>query len=462
MAPSAGGQGGFITGASGDGASGDGVGAAAGDGGIGDGGTPGAAGDGGEAGVGNEPPSVVSLSVQLADSCASFSDRSLKCWGDWNAYGTADQPYHFGLQVPVSRELPLKIVSKKGVEIVQVATSLSHTCVRLSDGTVTCWGSNQVGQLGRGNTQDEHNPSMAAPISINPDPGDAVEQIVVGQIHTCALLASKRVKCWGINDDGRLGLGHVSTIGDDELPSSAPAVSVSTELGVHVEKLFAGPMNTCALLSNGHMKCWGKSSYGELGDGYLGQRMIGDDELPSSIADTPLTNPGESLKDLVIGYHHMCLLLTSGPVRCWGRSDILGYGLGAPKLPQRATDAAPVSVAPPGLSVTALSAGWFHTCALISDGAVRCWGINGSGQLGLGNTQPIGDDELPSDAPAVRLTNVPGVTVVALSNGQGHHTCALLSDGSVKCWGDGIALGQNGTAAVGDDESPASVPPIAF
>jgi alpha-tubulin suppressor-like RCC1 family protein len=449
-------------GESGSGGVSTGGGAAGNDGTSSEGGVPsegGAAGGGGA----NEP-SLSAISVNLYDSCALFSDASVKCWGTAEAYGTSDQPFHFGYSAPLAAEKPLKIVEMPGVTVEHVATSLFSTCVLLSDRSVKCWGSNLSGQLGRGNKQPVTKPVSIDSVSITTAPGDHVEQIVVGEMHACALLSSNAVRCWGNNDFAQLGQGNLDWIGDDELPSDAPALSVVTETGVRIKSLAAGPLDTCALLSNGHMKCWGKSDFGELGDGEAGSYLVGDDELPSSRDDIVLTNGPETVKQLVIGYHHMCMLLSDASVRCWGRSDILGYGANAPQLPQRARYAPPVSIAPPGQFVTELSAGWFHTCALTSDGSVRCWGIGVYGQLGLGSTDSVGDDELPSDVPPIQLTNLPGVEAVALSSGQGDHTCALLSDGSAKCWGynAGGQLGDVKIGNIGDDETPASTGPVPF
>lgn len=436
----------------------------AGDGGVANGGGGvGAAGDAGAGGVPQVPITLSAVSVNFMDTCGLFSDASIKCWGVWDAYGTNDQPYNFGYNVPVSTEKPLRILDDPSLFVVQVATGIWHTCVLLSDHSVKCWGSNTAGQLGYGHTQAIHSPAPSAAVSITTDASDQVVQLVVGEMHACVLLASNAVRCWGLNQYGQLGLGNVDSIGDNELPSSASPVSVNKDPNVHIERLEAGPLNTCALLSNQAMTCWGKSDFGELGDG-LPQHVVGDDELPSSVATIPLTDGGRTVKQLVIGYHHMCMLLSDASVHCWGRSDILGYGKAAPQSPEKASNSAAVSVAPPGERVTALSAGWFHTCALISDGSVRCWGNNLAGQLGLGNTESVGDDELPSEVPAIQLTDNPSVRAVALSSGQGDHTCALLSDGSAICWGQNQSgqLGYGNTTIIGDDEAPASVGPIVF
>jgi alpha-tubulin suppressor-like RCC1 family protein len=108
--------------------------------------------------------------------------------------------------------------------------------------------------------------------------------------------------------------------------------------------------------------------------------------------------------------------------------------------------------------------GRFHVCALLSDASLKCWGHGyGTGELGLGTSQNIGDDELPSSVGPISVTTTAGVQVVQVVAGSSY-TCALLSDHSVKCWGQGQygVLGQGNTANIGDNELPSSVPPIQF
>jgi hypothetical protein len=143
-----------------------------------------------------------------------------------------------------------------------------------------------------------------------------------------------------------------------------------------------------------------------------------------------------------------------GAVRCWGRggSGELGYGntnkIGDNEAPASAGD---VNV---GGVVVQVAAGEDHTCARLSTGAVRCWGNNGTGQLGYGNTATIGDNEAPASAGDVNV----GGAVAQLALG-GEHVCALLTDGAVRCWGNNGTgqLGYGNISNVGDNETPASV-----
>ncbi len=303
----------------------------------------------------------------------------------------------------------------------QLQAGHAHACVLIQDGTVRCWGRNQGGQLGHGHTNDlgdDEQPYTAGDV---PEVGVAT-RLAVGGHHTCALLESGLVRCWGRNQHGQLGYGTTEDVWGGEALSRLGYV----HLGSNAVKLAAGAEHTCALLDTGAVRCWGLNQHGQLGYGHT--RSLGDDELPSSAGDVDV---GGTVRELVAGGWHTCALLDTGAVRCWGRNDFgqLGYGhtrsLGDDEPPSLAGD---ISV---GGRVLQLSAGDWHTCALLDTSAVRCWGLNSSGQLGLGHTFAIGNDELPSSSESVSVSGHP----LQLSTGR-HHTCALLSTGSLQCWGD--------------------------
>ena len=149
------------------------------------------------------------------------------------------------------------------------------------------------------------------------------------------------------------------------------------------------------------------------------------------------------------GEEHTCAILADRSVRCWGKgvAGRLGYGNDGNVLAPAA--AGPVNLGP-GRDARAIVAGDFHTCAILDDGAVRCWGFGANGRLGYGNTNNIFS---PAAAPPVDLG--PGRTARAITAGASH-TCAILDDGSVRCWGNGAAgrLGYGNSASIGDDETP--------
>ncbi|HMJ13911.1 MAG TPA: hypothetical protein VK524_20980 [Polyangiaceae bacterium] len=342
-----------------------------------------------------------------------------------------------------------------GGTVVQLATGSRHACALMSNQRVRCWGLNNSGQLGYGTNGDcwstpcvigdDESPASAGDVNV----GGSVAQITAGALHTCALLTNGKVRCWGRGGSGELGYGNVFDIGDDEVAAVAGDVNV----GGAVKQVAAGRSHTCALLTNGRVRCWGSGFLGLLG--YGNEAIVGDDEVPSSVGDV---NVGGEVAQIAAGGSHTCALLTNGRVRCWGSSGVgqLGYGntstIGDDELPASAGD---VNL---GASALRISTGAIHTCALLANGKVRCWGGNGAGQLGYGNTNAIGDDETPASAGDVNA----GENVVDIA--LGGHTCALLASRNVRCWGPAEVIGYAGVFPVGDNEPPASAGyvPIAF
>jgi alpha-tubulin suppressor-like RCC1 family protein len=398
-------------------------------------------------------------------TCVLLSDGTVKCWG-LNTYGqlgsgTSDK-------ILLASAAPrVRITDTAGVKVTSVAAGWHHTCAVLSDGSAKCWGWNDHGQLGYGNTEnvgDDELPSSVGPISVTATPGVTVTALAAGR-HTCALLSDGSVKCWGGTP---YGYADDELIGDDELPSSVGPISVTTTPGVTVTSLACSFYNTCAVLSDGSLKCWGMSPWGELG--YGNGQPVGDDELPSAVGPVMVSNtPGVTVTAVAGGFNHTCALLSDGSVKCWGGMNNGTYGVGYGNTDLIGDNELPASVGAlslttkPGVVATAITSGTHHACALLSDSSVTCWGWNAHGQLGYGNTDIVGDDELPSSRSPASVTAVPGVRVSALAAGAtAWHTCAVLSDGSAKCWGlntDGQA-GYGTTENVGNDELPSSLGPI--
>jgi alpha-tubulin suppressor-like RCC1 family protein len=354
----------------------------------------------------------------------------------------------------------VSVSTTPGVRVQHLAAGSGTTCALLSDGTLKCWGAGRYGQLGYGNTHsigDDELPSSVGPISVTTTPGVTVQRVAGGLIHTCALLSDGSLKCWG----GSCCNGYGAGIGDDELPSAVEPLRISTTSNVAVRELALNGASSCVLLVDGSVKCWGANEFGELGYGNT-TRVV----TPSSVGTVSVTaTSGVRVTQLVAGYQHVCALLSDSSVKCWGYAQYgqLGYGntrnIGDNELPS-SVGSVRITTAP-GVRVTRLAAGAHHTCALLSNDTVHCWGLNNFGQLGYGNTRNIGDDELPASAGVVSITTTPGVTVKQLALGD-YHTCALLSNSSIQCWGEN-SLGQLGyreTWRIGDDELPSSVGPV--
>jgi alpha-tubulin suppressor-like RCC1 family protein len=180
--------------------------------------------------------------------------------------------------------------------------------------------------------------------------------------------------------------------------------------------------------------------------GYGNLEDIGDDETPASAGDIDI---GGVAVGLAVGAEHTCVLLENGAVRCWGNADEFsaeyGYGgrLGYGNSEDIGDDETPASAGDVdvGAPVVNLVAGEMHTCALLVGGAVRCWGWGVP--LGYGG-QDIGDDETPASAGDVPI----GGVAIAIAAG-GSHTCAMMEGGGVRCWG----LSQHGQLGYGNEDS---------
>ena len=338
-----------------------------------------------------------------------------------------------------------------------IDAALFHTCAIVGTGDVRCWGLGNDGRLGYENTTtigDTELPDSTGPLSLGA--GRKALALSAGWHHTCALLDNRTVRCWGDGSFGALGYGNTDSIGDTETVGSVGPVDLGT--GRTAVQIAAGANRTCAILDNGTVRCWGDGTSGQLG--YGNPFTIGDNETPGSVGPVDL-GAGRKAVAITAGQNHTCVILDNGRVRCWGigSSGQLGTG-NADSIGDTET---PASIPPvdlgAGRKAVAISAGSNHTCAILDNGKLRCWGYGGWGALGYGNTDWIGDNELPSSVGYVSLGA--GRRAVGISGGE-NHTCAILDNGQVRCWGNGFAgqLGFGGTAEIGDDELPTAIAPV--
>ena len=392
------------------------------------------------------------VTTGAAFTCALLQTEDVMCWGagangrtgrgNTDTIGDDETPASAGL-----------VQLGSGAKVLHISTTQRHTCALLASGQVMCWGEALFGALGYGNVNDVGDDETPASVGAVQVGGSvSVAQVSAGFDHTCVLLQDGTVKCWGRGEYGRLGYGNVNDIGDDELPSAVGTVQLGAD--VIVTQVAAGDQHTCVLLNTGHVKCWGSAYYGELG--YGNKNDIGDDELPSAVGVVPLGD-GVNVAKISAGTYVTCALLSSGDVTCWGDGKFgrVGYGntnnIGDDEVPSMAGTLRLSK----GVSLNRITAGHSHSCAVIAGGEVVCWGAGVYGNLGYGNTDNVGENELPSTAGTVRLGD--GVVATQVSIAE-THTCALMDDGEVMCWGMGQYgnLGYGNTNNIGDDELPSS------
>ena len=397
-----------------------------------------------------------SLDAGAAHSCALVAASALRCWG----YGAIGQLGSGATATIGDDETPAAVAPVAlgpGRSAKAVAAGAHHTCAVLDDASVRCWGFGGDGRLGYAGTAsigDDEPPAAAGPVVLGA--GRTATAITAGTGHTCALLDDGSVRCWGYGADGRLGYGDVASVGDDEPPAAAGPVNLGA--GRTARAISAGSGHTCALLDDGSVRCWGYAANGRLG--YADTVRIGDDETPAAAGPVDL-GPGRTATAITAGEAHTCAILDDGAVRCWGYGlyGALGYG-----YTTNVGDDEPPSAAEPvylgvGTTAVAISAGELHTCIVQNDGRVRCWGFGGNGRLGYANARNIGDNELAFAAGTVDVGA--GRTATAISAGS-FHTCARLDDGGVRCWGYASSgrLGRCSDVDIGDNETPGAVAPV--
>ena len=295
---------------------------------------------------------------------------------------------------------------------VDISKGGGHACAITDNGSIICWGWNHRGQLGTGSSGDPDKDSEGLP---TPTPtaslgeGRTAISISAGRIHTCALLDDGSVSCWGDNYDGQVGDNSttnryvptpISSLGDGRT-----AVAISS-----------GGWHTCAILDDGSVSCWGQNSNGQLGDGSDDERNV----------PTPISSLGDGRTAVAIssGAHHTCAILDDGSVSCWGQNS--NGQLGDGSYDERNVPT-PISSLGDGRTAVAISAGDSHTCAILDDGSVSCWGSNWDGELGDGSSTQ-------RNIPASTASLGEGRHAIEIEAGY-YHSCAILDDGSVTCWG---------------------------
>ena len=265
---------------------------------------------------------------------------------------------------------------------VTVLAGEKHTCALSSAGGVKCWGLNDKGQLGDGTGLDSGVPVDVAGLA------SGVTAIAAGSKHTCAVLGSGEVRCWGHNNHGQLGDGGSS---DSNVPVTVgplPAMS----------RVAGGIEHSCGISLTGGVKCWGRNDKGQLGNG------TGADSA------TPVDVTGLSAGAAWIdaGEKHSCAVMDSGGVKCWGHNSKGQLGDGTKGDSNTAVDVSGITDA------AWLGAGKEFTCALHQTRKASCWGDNSKGQLGDGtrndSTVPVEVVGFGGTAPSPTLTATPTPT----------------------------------------------------
>jgi alpha-tubulin suppressor-like RCC1 family protein len=352
---------------------------------------------------------ATAVQVGLYSSCAQVvvsAVSQLNCWG-LNANG------QLGRGDLVNRLAPTTNPLTSGVSALLGGSSGTTQCAVVS-GAAQCWGYGEDGQLGNGIAYSRNVPVQVSGLT------SGVTAIAGGTRHVCAVVNGAAV-CWGTNASGQLG--------NNSTARSLVPVQVSG-LTSGVTAISTGYAYSCAIVGTG-VKCWGANPDGELGDG-----TIGESHVPVSV--TGLTGTPIAISS---GVAHTCVVHSDGSMQCWGYNVAGQLGNNSTAS---TSNGPPVAVSGISSGATAVAAGGYHTCAIVS-GAAKCWGEGTIGELGNGagsnSPTPVGVSGLSS-----------GVSAIGAG---GHHSCAVAG-GAVSCWGSGY-YGQLGNSLRGAHAAPVAV-----
>ncbi len=349
---------------------------------------------------------AVSVTAGAAQTCATLKDDTVSCWG-------ANDEGDLGDGTWIPRAHPAPVAALTGVQ--RVAAGFSHACALTQTGTVACWGANNSGQLGDGTPYTRGYPASVPGLT-------GIAQLDAGGNTTCAL-AGGAVSCWGQGGSGQLGNGAK----DDE---SSPVGVKMLMPGVLAVAVGAG--HACAINADHTVSCWGAGGGGQLGDG----------NFTSTTVPVAVTGLG-GVDQIVAAEGFTCAHTNPDGVWCWGsgfNGEIGIDGINQFGTPKHVTALS---------GIMKIDSGGSHSCAIKANGTLACWGASYSGE--------VGDGGYNIRATPVTVAMPNNATVVDVSAGE-QHTCAVLGDGSVACWGDG-RFGQLGDGILADQTPVAPMLP---
>jgi alpha-tubulin suppressor-like RCC1 family protein len=357
--------------------------------------------------VANLTNNIDKMSAGAQNTCALLFDQTLTCWGAVGANA------EFIGDAKISNRLtPVDVSGLIGAQLIHGDVGGNHTCIVLDSGIIKCWGSNSNGQIGDGTTISKITPTTVVGIS-------GATKVSASDFHTCAIGTSGGAYCWGANSSGELG---------DGTTTSRSSASI-TGLASGVKQIATGGGFSCALTSSNGVKCWGSNSSGQLGDSTTTNRT-------SPVDVIGLTS---GVSSIAVGGGHACALLNGGTVKCWGNNP---YGqLGDNTTTNRTS---PVDVIGLADAESEIMAGSFHTCVTTTSKRVKCWGYNTDGQLGDGTTTN-------RTTPVLVSSLISTINSLTLGN---NHSCAKTTSEALYCWGQNY----NGQVGDGTTTSPRATP----
>ena len=305
------------------------------------------------------------------------------------------------------------------IEASSVATGRGHSCAILSSGQVVCWGNNFYGELGNGTNTPSKSPVAVSGLS------DAESISANGEYTTCAVRIGGQVLCWGKNTGGQIGDGSKA---DRSVPTPVTGLTDAKSISV-------GPFHACAIRTSGQAVCWGQNDHGQLGDTSTTEHL------------TPVNVNGlTDARSIAVGWTHTCAAREGGAALCWGYpvNGVLGIG---PGFVDVKTPTAVKGVGGAGTlgGIAQMAVGSTHSCALGESGQVYCWGDNYFGRLG--------DDTILNKDVPVEVHDMADAKFISAGYAS---SCAIRKSGQALCWGAN-AQGRLGDGTDAERHTPTAV-----
>lgn len=376
----------------------------------------------------------VQLAAGTGHTCARLNDGTVRCWGS----GTQGQ---LGNGAGTDSAVPVPVADI--VDATSIVANDSSSCAVHSDGTVSCWGNTTV-------LNDSGAPYLK-PAKMEGAQG--VSKLGMMAYSACIIKENGSLECKGANDSGQLGNngGAASAVFAPTSGFPSPPVrvsaSVNTSLGSGTAQGSYAGGTACAVLADGTVACWGKSNCGQNG----------------GTSPTLVANDVRDIREVFVGDEMSCAVRNDGNLFCWGGNYAGQLGRGTSSSNPLHRFGEPAALIPNFGGVVKVSIGFQHVCATRSDNTLWCWGEVSLGRLGFECGEPETETAcsaysgsygsaafIPSPA-QVPLQNVADVAAGSA------HTCALTGDGKVYCWGSN-ASGQLGNGSIGSSRSaPAAI-----
>ncbi|MBK8256113.1 MAG: hypothetical protein IPK82_26020 [Polyangiaceae bacterium] len=359
----------------------------------------------------------VDIAAGLPHTCGIKGDGHIHCWGARVFGNTGDGQFGYVTE-------PTQVGSADGYTLLSAFGE--DTCVKDKNAKLTCFGNGELGQMGTGSTQSEQSPLLI--------PGaPAVSDIAPGRQHTCIVTQAGGLQCTGSNSNGALATGNTtnSTLYQNIASAGKPWA------GLNWKAVASGELHSCAIATDNSLWCWGYNCYGQVDSATAASNVT------SLIQVLPAT--AKDWVNVVAGQFHTCASRTDGSLWCWGRNNTgqIGNDAPAPDEAGCANKTGPFNLGA-GWS-SQISAGVNHTCAVRTDGTLRCWGGNANSQLGDNTTTE-------RRAPVQIGTDVDWAQISA----GNVFTCGLKTTGSLYCWGAN-GTGQLGVGDLGGRKVPTVV-----